>query len=203
MGYGYQSCSWSVEQGKRKILLPFVPENLVSRDRFDRPVPRHPAHSRCSGWTWCLLTRFLPFFATASTHPVNRRWVSLEFIGSLATTVYRWRSPPKVRWYRASNSQSSSSNNGCCLFKFHHGPTFLRLSFPTLTTAGMEWICVIQKVSDTVVRLHVRDKKKCMGIPTPCGHHWRRLLQVVVFFEAHYLQRKNDVTQTSRVIVGT
>ena len=26
-------------------LSPFTPENLVLRDRFGRPVPRHPAHS--------------------------------------------------------------------------------------------------------------------------------------------------------------
>ena len=32
---------------------PFVaPENLVSRDRFDRLVPRQPAHSAHSGWIW-------------------------------------------------------------------------------------------------------------------------------------------------------
>ena len=27
----------------------FAPENLVSRDRFSRPVPRQPAHSPHSG----------------------------------------------------------------------------------------------------------------------------------------------------------
>ena len=26
-------------------LCPFAPQNLVSRDRFDRPVPRQPAHA--------------------------------------------------------------------------------------------------------------------------------------------------------------
>ena len=30
-------------------LSPFTPENLVLRDRFGRPVPRHPAHSPHSG----------------------------------------------------------------------------------------------------------------------------------------------------------
>ena len=30
-------------------LPPFGPENLVSRDRFGRPVPRQPAHSPHSG----------------------------------------------------------------------------------------------------------------------------------------------------------
>ena len=30
-------------------LLPFAPENVVSRDGFGRPVPRQPAHSSHSG----------------------------------------------------------------------------------------------------------------------------------------------------------
>ena len=47
--------------GKMNIpLSPHVPENLVSRDGFSRPVTRHPSHSPYSGWIWCLLTRFLP-----------------------------------------------------------------------------------------------------------------------------------------------
>ena len=30
-------------------LAPFASDNLVSRDRFDRPVPRQPIHSPRSG----------------------------------------------------------------------------------------------------------------------------------------------------------
>ena len=37
--------------------------------------------------------------------------------------AYRWRSLPRAHWHRASASQGSSSN-GCCLFRFHHGPFF-------------------------------------------------------------------------------
>ena len=49
-GKGCQSCPWSVEQGKIIIpLCPCVPEDLVSRDGFSRPVPRQPAHSPYSG----------------------------------------------------------------------------------------------------------------------------------------------------------
>ena len=29
--------------------IPYVPENLVSRDGFSRPVPRQPVHSPYSG----------------------------------------------------------------------------------------------------------------------------------------------------------
>ena len=39
-----------LKNGKIDISLsPYAPENLVSRDRFDRPVPRQPAHSPHSG----------------------------------------------------------------------------------------------------------------------------------------------------------
>ena len=30
---------------RKKYVSPFPPENLVSRDKSDRPVPRQPAHS--------------------------------------------------------------------------------------------------------------------------------------------------------------
>ena len=44
---GCQSCSWLAKQGKHffPCLHSFAPENLVSRDRFGRPVQRQPAHS--------------------------------------------------------------------------------------------------------------------------------------------------------------
>ena len=46
--------------------------------------------------------------------------------------AYRWRTLPKVRRHSASSPQGSSSN-GCCLFRYHHGPNNVRLSFPTPT----------------------------------------------------------------------
>ena len=73
--------------GKMNIpLSPYVPENLVSRDGFSRPVPRQPAHSPYSGWIWCLLylrdsfrvpRRPFLYIKTAIRHRV-----SPEFIGS-------------------------------------------------------------------------------------------------------------------------
>ena len=41
---GCQFCSWPAEQGKFNSPSPFAPDKLISRDGFDRPVPRQPAH---------------------------------------------------------------------------------------------------------------------------------------------------------------
>ena len=50
-------------------LSPYVPENLVSRDGFIRPVPRQPAHSPVLRLNLVhLLTGFLPISATASIY---------------------------------------------------------------------------------------------------------------------------------------
>ena len=47
--YG-STCLWSAEQGNiHSSLSQFAPVNLVSRDRFSRPVPRQPAHSTSLG----------------------------------------------------------------------------------------------------------------------------------------------------------
>ena len=89
--YGH-TCSKSMDQpgkdanparGKINILLsPCVPENLVSRDGFSRPVPRQPAHLRTQDEIWCLLARFFTSSAVASIYlfktTIHHR-VSLEF----------------------------------------------------------------------------------------------------------------------------
>ena len=55
-----QFCSWSAVTGKMFFSLSqFAPEDLVSRDRFGRPVPRKLAHSQHSGWI-LMLTRGIP-----------------------------------------------------------------------------------------------------------------------------------------------
>ena len=41
------------------------------------------------------------------------------------------RSLPRVRLHRGRSPLGSSSNNGCCLFRYRHGLFFVRLSFPT------------------------------------------------------------------------
>ena len=47
--YGCQSCSWSAEQGNDNAPVPFVPQNLVSRDNFGRPVQLQSPHSSHPG----------------------------------------------------------------------------------------------------------------------------------------------------------
>ena len=65
-------------------LSPCVPENLVSRDGFTRPVPRQPAHLHTQAESGAYLrTGFLPSSAAASIYETAiRHRVSPEFIGS-------------------------------------------------------------------------------------------------------------------------
>ena len=90
-------------------LSPCVPENLVSRDGFSRPVPRQPAH---------LHTQAEPgaYLRDSSRVPRRRPFIYLKppyAIGSVPSLsghaiAYRWRSLPRVRRHRASKPQGSS-----------------------------------------------------------------------------------------------
>ena len=53
-------------------LSPFAPD-----------VPRQPAHSPYSGWTWCLLTGFLPISAVASIYISEPLWCVIVSVPSL------------------------------------------------------------------------------------------------------------------------
>ena len=79
-------------------LSPFAPGNLVSRDEFDRPVPRQPANSPQPGRIWCLvgLPSLLPLSETAFIYAVNRHRVSPELIGSriCVSMAFTGESPP-------------------------------------------------------------------------------------------------------------
>ena len=88
-------------------LSPCVPENLVSRDGFSRPVPRQPAHLHTQAESGAYLRdssrvpRRLPFikppYAIGSVPSLWGRAIA-----------YRWRSLPRVRRHRASKPQGSS-----------------------------------------------------------------------------------------------
>ena len=78
-------------------LSPCVPEHLVSRDGFSRPVPRQPAHLHTQAESVAYLRdssrvpRRRPFYETAIRHRV-----SSEFIGSrnCVPMVFTAESPP-------------------------------------------------------------------------------------------------------------
>ena len=87
-------------------LSPCVPEKLVSRDGFSRPVPRQPLIS---------ILR-LNLVLTYGIPPEFRGGVHMKppyAIGSVPSLsghaiAYRWRSLPRVRRHRASKPQGSS-----------------------------------------------------------------------------------------------
>ena len=88
-------------------LSPCVPENLVSRDGFSRPVPRHSlthlhtqtesgAHLRDSSRVPRRRPFMKPPYATGSVPSLSGHAIA-----------YRWRSLPRVRRHRVSKSQDS------------------------------------------------------------------------------------------------
>ena len=108
-------------------LSPCVPDNLVSRDGFSRPVPRQPAHFHTQAESGAYLRdssrvpRLRPFmkppYATGSVPSLSGHAIA-----------YRWRSLPRVRRHRASKPQGSFER--VLPLAGHHGPINIRLSFP-------------------------------------------------------------------------
>ena len=84
-----------------------VPENLVSRDGFSRPVPRQPAHLHTQAESGAYLR-------DSSQVPRRRPFMKPPYaIGSVPSSsghaiAYRWRSLPRVRRHRASKPQGIS-----------------------------------------------------------------------------------------------
>ena len=90
-------------------LSPFVPENLVLRDGFSRPVPRQPAHLHTQVESiWCLLTGFLPSSAVVSIYLIKPPY-AIGLVPSLAGHAIAYRCPLlRVHRHRASKPQGSS-----------------------------------------------------------------------------------------------
>ena len=88
-------------------LSPCVPENLVSRGGFSRPVPRQPAHLHTQAESGA-------YSRDSSRIPRRRPFMKPPYdIGSVPSLsghaiAYRWRSLPRVRRHRASKPQGSS-----------------------------------------------------------------------------------------------
>ena len=88
-------------------ISPVVPENLVSRDGFSRPVPRQPAHLHTQAESGASLR-------DSSRVPRRRPFMKPSYaIGPVSSLsghafAYRWRSLPRVCQHSASRSQGSS-----------------------------------------------------------------------------------------------
>ena len=84
-----------------------MPENLVSRDGFSRPVPRQPAHLHIQAESGA-------YSRDSSRLPRRRPFMKPPYaIGSVPSLsghaiAYRWRSLPRARRHRASTPQGSS-----------------------------------------------------------------------------------------------
>ena len=88
-------------------LSPCVPENLISRDGFSRPVARQPAHLHTQA-------EYGAYLRDSSRVPRRRPFMKPPYaigsVPSLSSHVIacRWRSLPRVRRHRASKPQGSS-----------------------------------------------------------------------------------------------
>ena len=101
-------------------LSPFAPENLVSRERFGRPVPRQPAlhtqaESGVCSWNHSDSLGGIHLF------------ISPYAIGSVPSLsgqaiAYRWRSLPRVPRHRARNEYCLCiiMDQSMCAFIFRH-----------------------------------------------------------------------------------
>ena len=84
-----------------------MPENVVSRDGFSRPVPRQPAHLHTQSEPGAYLR---DSSRVPRWRPFRKPPYAIGLVPSLSghAIAYRWRSLPRVRQHRASKPQGSS-----------------------------------------------------------------------------------------------
>ena len=127
--------------GKMDISLSaFAPDNLVSRDGFGSPVPRQPAHVHTQAESGAYLR-------DSSRFPRRRPFIYLNrHTRSGQSRVYRVK---QLRTDGVHCRESAGTGpvvlkvvqvRGSAIFQVNHGPTNVRLSFPT-PTIGMKWAC--------------------------------------------------------------
>ena len=87
-------------------LSPYMPENLVSRDGFSRPVPRQPAHLHTQAESGAYL-RDSP--RIPRRRPFMKPPYAIGSVPSLSghAIAYRWRSLPRVGRLRVGKPQGS------------------------------------------------------------------------------------------------
>ena len=88
-------------------LSPCVPENLVSRDGFSRPVPRQPVHLHTQAESGAYLR---DSFRVPRRRPFMKPPYAIGSVPSLSghAIAYRWHSLPRVRRHRVSKPQGCS-----------------------------------------------------------------------------------------------
>ena len=101
--------------GKMNVpLSPYVPENLVSRDGFSRPVPRQPAHLHTQAESGA-------FLRDSSRVPRRRPFMKPPYaIGSVPSLwghaiAYRWHSLPCRESAGTGPVYLKVVSNECCL----------------------------------------------------------------------------------------
>ena len=109
---------------------------IRTRDPTCQKVTRVPTELRGRPAVYCKYKQ-----TTANRHRVNPEFISDQ------TIAYQWRSLPRVRRHRISCPKGSSSNNWCSLFRYHHGPISVRLSFSKdiirhLCIGSVQSVCV-------------------------------------------------------------
>ena len=124
--------------GKKVFLCPrsrlkFGNFGLARRVRLSRPVsaPRS-AQAESGGYS---RDSFVLLSATECYLFIIYRQPPSGQSRVYQVTQLRCRSLPRVPRHRASSLRGSSTN-GCCLYRYHHGPINMRLSFST-PTIGM------------------------------------------------------------------
>ena len=107
-------------------LSPCVPENLVSRDGFSRPVPRQPAHLHT-------LAESGAYLRDSSRFPRRRPFMKPPYaIGSVPSLSGHAMRTDGVHCRESAGTGPVNLKvvpNGCCLGR-SHGPINTRLSFP-------------------------------------------------------------------------
>ena len=139
------------------------PYNLVSRDRFGCPVPRQSALILQTQTESGAYSRdFSRFPRRLRPHILPIAIGSAPRLSGHHANACQWRSLSRVHWQRSwtPSSPQGSSSNGCCFFRFPHGPFLYALCFSHTHywyVVGMSR--VIQKVcvkseGDTTRELH-------------------------------------------------
>ena len=98
-------------------------------------------------WLYLVLTRGIrPTFHDHGVHIIRRQPPPGQFRVHQVTQLIAYRrSLLRVRRNRPSICPQCGSSNGCCLFNYHHGPVFVRLSFPipTHSLINRVWLLIL------------------------------------------------------------